>query len=140
MNVQSFSLHIEGYWREIHKNGLPAFPGIFFVFETKYNILNGTVSVLKIIYIGEDNNIKERVANHPLYAKWKSYVNEGNELSFCAARADAANRTRIKAAFIFNRKPIANPDYKDSFPFDDTTILVAGRTLLLEKKFSVTRT
>jgi hypothetical protein len=33
-----------------------------------------------------------------------------------------------------------NTDYKDSFPFDQTTIILSGRFALLTKEFTVDRT
>src|SRR5689334_19966784 len=99
--MQSINIVIEGYWRDQNKRGLPAYPGIFFVYQTKYNAESDMVSLINVIYVGEADNIRERVATHPLYPAWISYLNEGEQLCFSWAYVDGAFKTMVKAAFIF---------------------------------------
>jgi hypothetical protein len=135
--LQTFSIKIEGYWRDSRKRGVPFYSGIFFVYECRHNEAPDTVTLLLIIYIGEADNINDRIANHPRYQEWKSFLREGNELCFSAAPVPVAHRTQIKAAFIHQCQPIANKDYKDAFRFEDTTIQSVGKTHLLKSNFVV---
>jgi hypothetical protein len=135
--VQTINLTIEGYWRDINKRGLPIYSGIFFVYQTKYNPASDTVNLLKVLYVGEAENVRDRILSHPRYPAWISYLMEGEELSFSAGYVDGSNRTRVKAAFIFKLRPIANTDYKEFFPFEKITVLSAGKTSLLDTDFSV---
>lgn len=137
--VQTYNITIEGYWRDKFKHGVPLYPGIYFVYETKYNPGNDTVALLKLLYVGGAvSNIRERIAGHQLYGEWKKYLREGHELSFSAANTDPGNITRIKAAFIIKLQPPVNRDFKDKFSFDSTTILSSGKTNLIDTNFTVT--
>ena len=135
--MQSFNIKIEGFWRDERKRGIPSYSGVFFVYECKYDRAPGTISLLLIIYVGEAENINERIADHPRYQEWKSFLREGNELCFSAANVPVAHRTQVKAAFIHRFQPIANKDYKDEFRFEDTTIQATGMTNLLLSNFIV---
>lgn len=118
---------------------MPFYSGVFFVYECMYNRASETVTLSVIIYIGEAVNCNERIAAHPRYEEWKSFLREGNELCFSTAHVALANLTRVKAALINQYKPLANKDYKAYFPFADTTIQTTGKTTLLESSFVVSR-
>lgn len=135
--LQTFNVNIEGYWRDKNKKGIPSYSGIFFVYNCKYNTEVDTVTLILIIYIGEADNINDRIDKHERYDQWKSFLRDGDELCFSAAYISVANRTRVKAAFINKIKPLANKDYKDEFPFEETTIQSTGKTKLLDTIFTV---
>ena len=61
MAPQSFNITIEGYWRDRNKLSIPDQPGIFFVYETKYNLESDTVSLIAILYIGESEDVKNGI-------------------------------------------------------------------------------
>lgn len=133
----TFNLNIEGYWRDKNKRGIPGHPGIYFVYECTYNVEADTVTLLRILYIGESDNVNDRIAKHEHYELWRSYLTPGNELCYSTGHMQGPHRTRGKAAFIFKIKPIANTDYKEDFPFDETTMQLTGKTGLLEQIFIV---
>lgn len=135
--LDTFNITIEGYWREIHKAGVPTHSGIFFVYENIYNEDLGTVTLLKILYVGEADNVRARITGHELLGKWKECVHPGNELCYSTGSVTPGARTRIKAAFIFNLQPAVNSNFKDEFPYPQTTIIAAGKTKLLETNFTV---
>ncbi|MGB3479859.1 MAG: hypothetical protein WBB67_11945 [bacterium] len=60
-------------------------------------------------------------------------------MCFSFAHFESAYRDRVEAALIFKQKPPINDDYKDSFPFDKTTILITGASELLVPIFTVER-
>ena len=135
--LQTFAITIEGYWREKNKSGVPNYGGIFFVYETKYNADVDTVTLLRILYVGEAENCRERIATHKLKDEWVTSIREGNELSYSAGYMEAANRTRLKAAFIYKCQPIVNTDFKKDFQFEQTTVICSGKTRLMEAIFTV---
>jgi len=98
------------------------------------------VSIHKLIYIGEAGDVQDRIKNHDLWDSWKKHVGEGNQLCFSFGYVESSNRDRVEAALIFKHKPPENTEYKDSFPFDKTTISLSGRTALLNTNFTVERT
>ena len=140
MSAKTISIKFKGYWRDKDKSGVPAQSGVYCVYECKYNKNNDSVSLLKLIYIGEADNVQERIANHEKYQDWLKHVRFGNELCFSFGPVLSTDRERAEAAMIFKHKPPENEEFKDSFPFDQTRISLSGEIALLEIYFTVERT
>jgi excinuclease UvrABC nuclease subunit len=139
MAEQSFSLNFKGYWLESHIDSVPIEPGIYCVFACTFNKQTKTVIITKLIYIGEADDVNQRIKNHEKLPSWRKALSFGEELCFSFAHLDSPNRTRAEASLIFKHKPPLNDDYKDSFPFDKTTILITGVSELLVPIFTVER-
>lgn len=137
---QTFSIEFDGYWRDQNKGGVPSRSGVYCVYECTYNAQAQTVSLNKLIYIGEADKVCDRIANHEKYSDWKKHVRSGNELCFSFGAVGATSRERCEAAMIFKHKPPENTEYKDSFPFDRTTMNLSGKIALLTATFTVNRT
>ena len=140
MAAQTFSIKFQGYWRDRNKSGVPAQSGIYCVYEAKYNQSTDKVSLLTLIYIGEADNANTRIADHEKRNDWLKHVRAGNELCYSFGAFSSTNRIRAEAAMIFQHKPPENDEYKDSFPFDRTTMSLSGETALLTTDFTVDRT
>ena len=133
-------INFDGYWLDENKGDLPEKSGIYCVYECTYNKQENIVNVQKLIYIGEAENVKNRVANHENYKNWVKHVRLGNELCFSFGRVGATDRARVEAAMIFKHEPPENDEYIDSFPYDRTTMLLSGMTALLNTSFTVNKT
>lgn len=141
MALRSYSLDFDGYWREPNVAGLPAASGIYPVYACTYDAVGQTVSINRLLYIGESGNVRERISNHECWPTWKRYLRQGEVICISAALvAPEADRQRAEAAMIFHHKPPANTEYVDEFPFDTTTITTSGRNAKLTPKFTVTTT
>jgi hypothetical protein len=131
MAEQTIIIHIKGYWRDKYKTDLLEHSGIFFVYEAKYNEGDQTVDLLKLLYIGEADNIKARILHHEGYSSWMDHLEPGHELCYACAGVDIYYRERIKAAYIITHKPPANKNSQDVFHFDTTTLVSTGKTALI---------
>lgn len=140
MAEQEFEIKFEGYWREPNITDIPSKSGVYCVYECTHNASKSTVTIHKLVYIGEAENVGDRVADHEKWDDWSKEVRKGNQLCFSYAYVESYYRTRIEAALIFKHKPPLNDDYKYSFPFDRTTISASGKTALLSTYFTVERT
>jgi len=140
MSAKTIKIKFEGYWRDEDKSGVPVHSVVYCVYECKYNKNNDSVSLLKLIYIGEADNVQERIANHEKYQDWLKHVRSGNELCFSFGPVLPTDRERAEAAMIFKHKPPENEEYKYSFPFDQTTISLSGEIKLLKTYFIIERT
>jgi len=140
MSAQTFSVEIQGYWRDKNKSGIPNHSGVYFVYVAVYNQQDDTVSLKKLIYIGESDDVNDRIQNHEKYDIWKGYLSQGQELCFSTGKVNGNDRFRVEAAYIFKHKPPVNTEYVNSFPFDQTTIISTGKTALLNTNFTVYRT
>ncbi len=140
MAAKTISIDFVGYRRDEKKSGLPAISGIYCVYTCTYDKDEKTVSLHKLVYIGEAGNINSRIAKHNKYEDWLRHVKSGDELCFSYGAVPSADRDRAEAAMIFKHKPPENTEYIDSFPFDKTTISLSGKTRLLKSRFTVERT
>lgn len=140
MVARSYTLNFDGYWREPNIGGLPAMSGIYGVYTCTFNSRNQTVTLNRLIYIGESANVRERVANHEKWDQWRRRLRLGETLCFNAAPiSPATDRERSEAAMIHHHKPPCNEQYVNDFPFDTTTITTNGRCALMGSKFTVRR-
>ena len=140
MAAKTISIELKGYWRDENKSGVPADSGVYCVYECKHDKQESTVSLLTLIYIGESGNACDRIANHEKRDDWLTHVGSGNELCYSFGPVGSVDRDRAEAAMIFEHKPPENVEYKDSFPFDRTTMSLSGKTALLRTNFTVERT
>jgi excinuclease UvrABC nuclease subunit len=141
MASKSCSSKFEGYWLEKDIDGMPKASGVYCVYAcTYYPPPKDTVSNRKLIYIGEAENVNERIAKHEKWKDWRKHLQKGEVLSFSFTPIESAERERVEAALIFNHKPPENSEYTDTFPFDETTISTSGRNKFLDDKFTVQRT
>ena len=140
MAEKTINIKFDGYWRDKNKGGMPKESGVYCVYECTYNVQTEKVNIHKLIYIGEADNVNSRIANHEKYKNWLRYVRQGNELCFSFGGVNSTDRQRAEAAIIFKHKPPENDEYKNSFPFDKTTMSLSGETALLYTSFTVIRT
>jgi hypothetical protein len=140
MAAKTISLAFDGYWRERNIGGIPPQSGVYVVYECTYNSQANTVDLKKVIYIGESEDVNGRVANHEKWPLWRRHCGASNEICFSFAPITSPDRQRAEAALIFKHKPPVNDDYKYSFPFDETTMSLSGKTALLTTNFTVRRT
>lgn len=137
MPEKTYSQVFNGYWREVNKNGLPAASGVYCVYEATYNRTANSVVLHRLIYIGESENIRNRIATHEKTNEWKRYVRYGNELCFSSSLVNGSDRLQVEAALIYEHKPPVNTEYKYEFPFDTTTIYTSGCNAFIRDSFTV---
>ena len=138
---RTYNLNFDGYWREPAISGLPAQSGIYGVYAATYNQQASTVSLNRLIYIGESVDVRARVANHEKWPMWKRQLRAGEIICLNAATISGeSDRLRTEAAMIFRHKPVCNDEYTQNFPFDTTTVSTTGRSALMEAHFTVYRT
>lgn len=133
-------LSFNGFWREPAGGVIPAQAGIYVVYECRNNPQNNTVDLKKVIYIGEAENVRDRIATHEKWSLWRRQCGYGNEVCFSFAPIVKPDRQRAEAASIYQHRPPVNEEYKHNFPFDETTIVLTGSTSLLVPVFTVYRT
>ena len=139
MAAQTFTIDFDGYWREKNKGGIPKTSGIYCVYSCVYNATEKNISIKKLIYIGESENVNGRIDNHEKLPQWKKHLKSGEELCYNFGSV-TSSRNRCEVAMIFEHKPPVNEKYKDDFPFDQTTMKLTGKTSKLTTNFTVNRT
>lgn len=143
--MKEISLDFEGYWREVNKAGIPTRSGIYLVYVCKYNKPSdekqrGSVTLKKLIYIGEAENVNERISDHEKWPEWREEVPQGLEICFSFAAITSPDRERAEYALIYHHKPICNDECKESFPFEDTKVVSKGQCVLITSPITVRQT
>jgi len=138
--AKTINLEFEGYWREEDKGSVPARSGIYLVYVCRYDESRDKVILHKLIYIGEAEDVCDRIANHEKWPKWREYVPRGSEICFSYAAVTSPDRERAEAALIYHHKPPCCEEYIDSFPFEDTTVVSTERCTLLSSPITVPKT
>ena len=91
-----------------------------------------------MIYIGESDDVNDRIANHEKHDDWMKHIRKGNALFFSTGPIQNENdRIRVEAAYIFEHQPPVNTEHKASFDFDETTVNSSGKTALLATSFTL---
>jgi len=139
MAAQTYSIEFDGYWREENKEGVPKKSGIYCVYSCVHNKDKKNISIKKLIYIGESKNVNSRIDGHEKLPDWKKHLNLGEELCYNFGPVSLSSRARCEAAMIFKHKPPENIEYVNSFPFDQTTMRLSGKTAKLTINFTVYR-
>ena len=134
-----YSLNFNGYYTYISRGSVINSSGIYCVYSGT-DMSENTVSLDKLIYIGESEDVRARLQNHEKLDDWKKYLRLGQSLYFTSAKVDSYYRERIEAALIYKHKPPVNTEYKYSFPYDTTSIVTSGANYALEVSFTVYKT
>ena len=141
MAEKSYTLKFAGYLLEQDWEGLPAISGIYCVYACRYNSDKDTVSIRRLLYIGEAGDVGRRVPEEPKKRRdvWVKQLGRSEELCVSQAGIRSLDRKRVEAALIYRHDPPCNTEYVDYFPFDRTTITTSGRNAKLSNKFTVER-
>ncbi len=136
--MKSLSLTFDGYWRESAAQSIPAQSGIYCVYGGTYNSNNDTVTLNRLIYIGESGDVRGRIACHEKIPAWRRYLKPGEILIYSFAPI-YTDRVCAEAAMIFHHKPPVNDEYSDNC-LDDVTMSLSGKIALLTAYFIVRQT
>lgn len=137
MAPESYSSDFDGYWREENIAGIPKASGVYCVYACTHNPERNTVSIRLLIYVGEAEDVNDRIVKHEKWDDWRSHLQRGEQVCFNLAPLQSPDRERVEAALIFHHKPPENSEYKDSLPFDETTVSTSGKNKLLDSEFTV---
>lgn len=135
--AKTFNLNFDGYYLEKNKSGMPDESGLYCVYSCTYNKADNTVSIKRLLYIGQSECIVSRLANHNKLDMWNAELKSGETLCYSYTKVLLADLDRCEAALIYKHKPKINTEYVNNFPFPETTIQLAGSTKNLHSSFTV---
>lgn len=111
MTTLPISAQFNGYWMEHRLAYLPEDPGVFVVHACRYDPGIDRVTLTKLLYIGEADNLVERIPAHEKFGEWRARCAEGDYLCFSFAKvADPTVRSRLSAALVEHHRPPVNGD------------------------------
>lgn len=140
MASKTYSQAFNGYWRDKNRAGIPSVSGVYCVYAGKYNSAQDKVTLKRLLYIGQAENINRRLSNHECENDWNNELESGEEVMFSYTQLGVSDLDRFEAAMIYKHKPPVNVEYKNNFPFDETSVYTSGKNALLYTSFTVYRT
>jgi hypothetical protein len=129
-----------GFQRGDNVRAIPPISGIYVVTSGRSQVPGGAPLCSRILYIGEAENLWQRVTTHDLWSEWSRNVSTGEALYFYYAALGGEDLHRVEAALIFHHKPLLNTDYKWAFPFDETEVISSSMCILISPLVHVYRT
>lgn len=124
----------KGYRRDVNKDGLPSYGGIYMVYCCTFNVIEQTVTLRELIYIGKAINIHDRVCNHNRYEDFKSQLHQGEQLCYSYASVSPNEVDAVENGLVFMQKPDLNDDLKDNYSFPDSEFSIEGACSLLKMR------
>jgi len=137
MAAKTISLNFDGYWTEAETSEIPKQSGVFIVYACTKDGAE-TSFFKKVIYIGESENVNQRIAKHKKWPLWRKY-RSASQICFSFAPVPDPDKKRSAGALIYKHKPPVNDGYIAMFPFDETTMELSGKIALLNRSFTVKR-
>jgi len=137
--MESYNITFKGYRLDENKNTLPTYGGVYLVYCCTYNKEKDTVSLKKLIYIGQAVNLHDRICNHDRYEDFTGQLNEDEKLCYSYAAVPPDDKSIIENGLIYMQKPPLNDDLTGVFNYGDSQFIIDGACALLKmKNFSIT--
>lgn len=135
--MNKFNLNFNGYWLEKSFESIAECSGIYIFQECFYNSVNDTVSLKRILYIGQATNCNNRIYNHEKIPAMKRSLSQGNQLCLTYCKCESKDLDVIENALIYYYRPPFNDTCKDTFEHEDTNISCTGSYSLLKQNILV---
>lgn len=130
--MNHYDITFKGYRRDCNKSGLPHYSGIYIVYRCRYIPETDKVQLSKIIYIGQAEDINERLNNHEKYNDFLAECAAREEICYAYANVAVEELDIIENALIFAQKPELNTQLVDSFNHEASSFTIDGACALLE--------
>ena len=124
-----FNIEFSGYYIDV--DVIPHKSGLYCVYRCVHNLQSKTVDIKELLYIGQAENLFNRMKNHEKIPSWKSELLIGEKLCYSYASVNIENLNRSESALIYINKPKCNIQGKDAFLYLDTRVILTGATALL---------
>ncbi|WP_288212357.1 GIY-YIG nuclease family protein [uncultured Aeromonas sp.] len=131
--AKTIEINFDGYYTNFGSNKSAEKSGIYCIY--KYNKQDNKVKDL--IYIGESEDVNERLKKHNRWDDWTESLNSGEALCYSFGAIAPVDRERAEAALIFQHAPEFNSENKENFSYIETSIVLKGKTLHLKSNFTL---
>jgi hypothetical protein len=130
--MNNYTVVFQGYWRDENKDGIPSTSGVYIVYRGRYNNASNTIGLIEIIYIGQSDNVHDRIMNHEKRNLFEEKLLEGEELVYSFAPVKKDDLDTVEQSMIFAQKPVLNEKNKDSYQQDGASFKIEGECIGLK--------
>ena len=137
--MEPIVLDFKGYRLENGWDSLEDVSAIYCIYSCIYDKEDDVVRGLKLLYIGESEELKTRVTNadHKGIKKARKRLRDGETLCLSYVPVDGRSRKRLENALIFEHQPICCEDDKYTYTHETVSIKTKGKSKGLHKEFTV---
>ncbi len=134
--MNTYNLNFKGYWRDLNRSGIPDTSGIYLVYKCVYNENVKNLSLIEILYIGQAENLRERIDSHE---KRSSFFNECNKerneiICYSVTEVEPSELNLVENALIYAQKPKLNEQNRDKYSYEPAIFHIEGDCILLREK------
>lgn len=139
MTEKTYNQTFDGYWRYVNRGSMPQKAGVYCVYSGTYNQEAKTVSLNRLLYIGQATNIHDRLQSHECYEEWIAELKNNEIIIFSCTLLGESDLDRFEAAMIYKHKPPVNDLCVNYFRHDKTNVNLSDKIALLTPHFTVYR-
>ena len=129
--MKQYYINFNGYRRDCNKATLPKYSGVYMVYRCVCDSATEKVTLKEIIYIGQAEDLNERLNNHERNSDFLKACVNGEEICYAYANISMDDLDIIENALIFSQKPSLNTELVDSFNHESASFLIEGKCSLL---------
>lgn len=130
--MKIYNILFRGYRRDSNKAGLPTYSGIYMVYRCTFNQEKQTVSLKELLYIGQAQNIQDRISHHNMHQEFIDATNDGEQICYSYAEVNEQDLDIVENALIFAQKPRLNDELKDNYNHKPAQFNIEGQCALLD--------
>lgn len=108
LRSMNYYLNIQGYWADVNRHSIPCITGVYFVFACIYNPMPNTVTLKRLLYIGQAIDVNSRIAVHDKRPVWASMLALGETVCYSVAAVDGRSLDTVEAALVYKLRPPTN--------------------------------
>lgn len=130
--MKKYNLIFKGYWRDCNQENVLEVSGVYLVYRCVYNADSKTVRLVELMYIGQADNVRMRIANHDKYDLFLSECEANETLCYSVAEVAKSDLNIVENALIYAQKPRLNGTNKDNYNYDAAEFHLEGRCKLMK--------
>ena len=105
MDEYPYWLNFQGYWLEEHQQYVPNESGVYCVYSCEFDSVSNTVNLKDLIYIGNSENVQDRIAKQTQSQNWHEKLSNGDKLCYSFAPVyplSFSNDQEVASALLLN--------------------------------------
>lgn len=130
--IKTYNVTFKGYRLEKDAEGLPEYSGIYIAYRCIYDSDTNKVTLNELIYIGQSENLKNRIASHKNSEDLSKCCLENETICYSYASVSLNDLDIVENALVFAQKPRINTQLKNNYNFEAASFVVEGACDLLE--------
>lgn len=130
--MEKYNILFRGYRRDCNRAGLPTYSGIYIVYRCTFNQEKQTVRLKELLYIGQAQNIRDRISGHDKREEFFNAAKEGEQICYSYAEVNKQDLDIVENALIYAQKPRLNDKLKDSYNHEPAQFNIEGQCALLD--------